>query len=1384
MKIKQHSNRRQATSETNHGGLKCARCRREHGIALVITLIMLSVTLVMAVAFMALARREKGSVITTTDTKVAQLAAESGMAQAVAQINANALSGFRQYVVGGITNVSSSNSLNLNLIVSTNYINSYGFISGINSPTNVNYYYPGGAILNPADFVQNVANLWYQPRAPVMVSSNEPVGRFYLDLNENGRFDPNGRQTVISDDATHPYFDTNGVPQTTFNSANVLSNFFVGDPEWIGVLEHPDAPHGPNNHFTSRYAFIAVPAGNTMDINYIHNQARNLTTTPGGLLNNSDGFMRNQGVGSWEINLAAFLADLNTNYWGQIVGSGNSAPLGAGTYYLYDQPNNANSGYAFQDAFSLLSYRYNKVALPSANYQLTAPFRTFPSDGVDNYSVGPLQTTLDTNEDFLGPSVNTANAWSGADNTNHYFTLGDFFDSTKLPASFINRLGAAGSTTLAGGLQPSYDRYTFYRMLNELGTDSSPDDGKLNLNYSNAVVTYNRIGGVSLPTSVGIVPGAETNLVRWSPTNFFHAAADQLLRTYSSSWIAANYVAYTNTYAVTGPFGITNIPVWVSNRFVYTPAVHRLLQLAANIYDATTNGSIAGSYNFPHVYRPVLERVNNNGDIYIVGYVAVNSVSLPPSSDPQMQAPFDITQLSRVPMNMPITRLGVPINVYGVPWIIGAKKGFPNFNQLSMVTAAQVTRKLEVSRNSYNPATASYTTNAQYIMSISNSLGLSFWNSYNADYIPHTGPLHIYASDAVNMVLTNGMNGAGYYTWSVPTNFVVNFVTNSWPGSKWNSTQPGALPQNTSFISFYGQYPFQSPLPYNFSTHKFDVNGGTWWDVSKYPQLDQFGMLVTNYLQAYILDGNNVIDYVQLRDPISTGNLNAALADPPYPQPNNARLQWSTNAYSPPPVPWGVVNQIIVSESGPGAAAGLLGGQWSTAPTPTGDTSPQAEAAYFSGFFKPSYVYQGQTYINHQLATQAPYTPQRTVYSSYLLQANDPLVHTLASDLNSQAGALAVWGGRLPYRNGIWSSNDAGALPIPPSNPVNGRYQPWGEGGQMAQLGGTVDNNPFNLAYRDPLVWRSDDWDFPTNLYPSVGWIGRVHRGTPWQTVYLKSTNILNSVISIGGVNVPNGFQTWANWTGNIQTNIYAYFFDNANTAPQQDFLLFDIFTTRFNDNAVRGTLPVNVGAGQSDGGLAAWSALFGGMIAISNDVAVPAKLAHTLLQYTNLVINPAGVDQANSALWKIVNDRNYGINATRANTNLFPSQTFAHPGQILATPALSVASPFLNTNAVVNGKKTSYQSQYAINDEMYEWLPQQMMGLVRGSESRYVLYCFGQTLKPAPSGTVLSGPYFQLVTNYQVVAESVIRAVVRIDNASTAQPHAVVESYNVLPPN
>ena len=84
------------------------------------------------------------------------------------------------------------------------------------------------------------------------------------------------------------------------------------------------------------------------------------------------------------------------------------------------------------------------------------------------------------------------------------------------------------------------------------------------------------------------------------------------------------------------------------------------------------------------------------------------------------------------------------------------------------------------------------------------------------------------------------------------------------------------------------------------------------------------------------------------------------------------------------------------------------------------------------------------------------------------------------------------------------------------------------------------------------------------------------------------------------------------------------------------------------------------------------------------------------------------------------------------------------------------------------------------------------MLGLLRASSTpRYVVYAYGQTLKPAPGGTVLDGgAFFSLVTNYVVVAESATRSVISIQPVVTNSVTGPVtnyvprvESYNVLPP-
>ena len=1356
--------------------------KSREGIALVITLILLSVTLVMAIAFLAISRRERGSVTTSTDTLTARLAADAALANAQAQIIA--------------TIYATTNPFSSGLIVSTNYQNGFGFVTGVSNPTNVNYVYGDETPLNNNppnyDFEQNVANLLFLPRAPVFVTTNpgSPLDfRFYLDLNRNGQFEANGLVPVRGQ--TGGYLHPNGTEDNIF--ANVVTNFQIGDPEWIGVLERPDVTHGPNNKFVSRYAFVAVPADGALDLNAIHNETSTKTVNSS-LGTVAEGYFRNQGVGSWEINLAAFLADLNTNEWN------NPSTPGP---YIYNEAStipNPNTGYAFQDALALLSYRYNYNynSLDTLQQVLGAPgYSAYANGRIDSYAAGKLMTN--TQMPFLNIQPSDT-PWAGADNTNHYFALSsDLFDTNKVgvgvtPPGFTDRLLDAGTNTFGGSTNSTYDRYTFYRLLSQLGTDSAPEQNKINLNYSNAFAYFDANGIV---TNIVVFPNAETNLVPWQPLQFFTIAADRMLREYSASWFQAspsNYLAtyygingYNYYYTDTGvipnvihtndpsgvgltnvpyfgltnqvpAFGITNIPVLANGQFVYTPAVQRVLQLAANIYDATTNKSATFGKNYPSIFRPVLFKSVSvlATNVTIVGYQEISSIFPLTFRSAVLDLPSDVNSLRSgyTPLNHSPS-LGpnqIGGNVYGVPWIIGAKKGFPNFNEFSVESIVQVTRKLKLTRTSVTSSTyAIASTNQNYLIGITNYFGAEFWNSYSNAYTN----AQIIVHDNLSMTLTNnavGLVGQAFYSFPPPAALPYN--VGRWPG--WtNGIQSSysnsfMLPLGAGVTNF-------SVLPtaiLRSSSGKFvDANSG----FEDYPPapLAQFGLLMTNRLQVFMLDNGHVIDYAHFSGPDSSRNLNAELADVASPGGLPAYL-WNTNLTG--TVPWGVINQINVSAGNSTLVAPQDGGNWDNPPglPPalhlSGQLGENAIKAYFHGFLVPNgqYSFLGTDYVNTNMVMQAPYTPTRTMVQYVSWQANDPLVHYLVNDLNfsgMEADGLET---------GITTTNGTLSI-LSDLGRVNRLYQPWGQ--MYVQTGSA--NTAWNLACKDPLMNYSDNWDFPADKLPTVGWLGRVHRGTPWQTVYLKATNILSAA---------NGVNTWMNWTGN--TNAY----DSVDTAPVQDRLLFDLFTTAINDNASRGQLSVNQTR------LASWSALFSG-------VAIPPPSSTNIYE----MITPAGVVGAPLpavrpglyspyAMGYLVQNGTNGINDIRANTNFSPQQIFKHVGDILAVPALAEQSPFLNL------ANTNYN-----NDELYEWLPQQTMSLLRlSSAPRYVIYSYGQTLQPAPNGVVTGGSFFGMVTNYQVVAETITRAVVQVNQVVTTNAigtlstnyNTTIEQFNVLPPD
>src|ERR1035441_3542401 len=292
-----------STLDARRPTLHAPRSTPQSAVALVITLVLLSVITFMAVTFLVVSRAQHGAVATETDQQTARFAADTARERAIAELFAPILA--------------TTNEFNYGLLVSANYITPGGFTSGFISPDplNVNYYYSDGTFLKSGppnyDLEHNLANLLYNPRAPVFVvtnalATNSSEFRCFLDLNRNGAFDPSGLQPVIvypnPPDGKLYYYDLSGarVPYSWPPPPNILSNVFIGDPQWIGGLQRPEFAHSASNQFTHRYAYLVVPAGQSLDLNCIHNQAGNR----GKFNPQGTDFRRNQGVGTFEINLA------------------------------------------------------------------------------------------------------------------------------------------------------------------------------------------------------------------------------------------------------------------------------------------------------------------------------------------------------------------------------------------------------------------------------------------------------------------------------------------------------------------------------------------------------------------------------------------------------------------------------------------------------------------------------------------------------------------------------------------------------------------------------------------------------------------------------------------------------------------------------------------------------------------------------------------------------------------------------------------------------------------------------------------------------------------------------------------------------------------------
>ena len=1354
------------------------------GVALVITLILLSVILVVTFALLAVSRRERSSVTTAQHLIDAEYMANAALERAKATV-ASQMLGHSNLMAGGFGRPIYAPEISPDPTLSTPLDARVGgdLVVSVVATTN----WP-----DPSQYLQSLTNLQYDARVPVFVRTNRVnlnapfESRHFLDLNRNGMFESNGFFSLF--DPNEQVIGTNRF-------------FHSGDPEWIGVLAQPGLNHSATNRFIGRYAYMILPAGRTLDLNSIHNSAKRDADIALG----NEGYGRNQGYGTYELNLAAFLVDLNTNQWLGVSGYRFDlpAPWGAGGGIGAGD----GSGVAFDHARDLLRYRYGgrRSNLPTllewgGNRIATA----FQSDLLDSYAD---DTTAEITDRLIGlpvfdndPAGNDPNTrWPGVVNTNRFVSYEDLFkprvDTNK--ATFIDPLkppyfgNFTRSLKLASAGKGTYNRYTFYRLLSQLGTDTGPGpEGRLNLSYVN-------IGGTPV-----------SDMVPWQPTNFFMEVANRLIhRTISDAATTnrdinrerystnfAHFVDPTNGLVpifygsnsqkfvyleqlgtnVVRNLGATNIPIYPTN--FYNSAIHRLLQLAANLHEPSAVTNIAfpkvtvpenhAAY-LPTVYRPTFARRGNS--IVIQGYIEDDGFGLD-------TYPWYTIEGLNVRMTQNGESVVTDANVYGVPPIVAARKGMPSLNEVSLTTGVRLARRLEVTKNDPKDdlLTKPYRLRESFSLSSANRFGIELLNSYTSTYPRkvnvkvHGRLVTTFMNDNQAFLRITNLIGSPSVIWT-------NFAAGTWTGGDLNSKSGIRVAMLTNLVTIPqviltpDDASGQTRVSLRYDTNNIFVGA---YDKFVTPRLTcrsimDLGCLVYDAESKASVPVGRIIDAISFGGTSVYFDINSLLQGT---KSSSGIVGGSTSSkrriWDPTPVGGnrssGVSNQVHISWNGNNVSD--INSIWS--PVFINLFSRN------SAIDKYNFFHRGLMETNR---AQAPFSADTDLFQNYRWQANDPLLHHIPDQMPVELDTVDF---RYGSANNAPSNFLASLVLVAstnlwdPGTPNLKSHKPWPSSTTPSQL------DRFDPYLRDPMVRSPDDWEFPTNHLPNLGAIGAIHRGSPWQTIFLKSAGPDNEGkwLSHMGGNEVFKQAVVDDPSKHIFTNVWFSF-------PTNDWSLVDMFTVGASDNAGAGMVGVN------QGGLAAWSAVLSGVVVLTNHVElkdaelrfnqnnprVAPALGFAAIQPA-LVTDPASLNS--SPLVKIVN----GINSTR--TNLYYG-LFGGVGQILSVPQLTMASPFLRQSP---GKLT----QVAISEQAYEQIPRQILSLIRADEPRFVIYSFGQALLPAQDSLIKNptSPFFNLCTNYQVTAETATKTVVRFvdvgDKSKSPQMilKPIIESFEQLPPD
>jgi len=225
--------------------------------------------------------------------------------------------------------------------------------------------------------------------------------------------------------------------------------------------------------------------------------------------------------------------------------------------------------------------------------------------------------------------------------------------------------------------------------------------GLLRITVTQGLYRHLRALGLALLWTGAVASAAGASLGD-TPTSFFTNVAERFLQS---------------------QLNVSVTRIQISPTSQYSPALHRLLQVAANLHEASKP---AEASPFPSVFRPLFER--SDSGVFICGYTNDKDAAT--------------------------ARTWFIDNPEGIPLVVGARKGLPNFNEFVFQTAVQYTRKLELVRPATNALPNQ--TNQILLLSLSNLFGVENWNSYST---PFTNNFDVFVTNILSLTLSNAADG-------------------------------------------------------------------------------------------------------------------------------------------------------------------------------------------------------------------------------------------------------------------------------------------------------------------------------------------------------------------------------------------------------------------------------------------------------------------------------------------------------------------------------------------------------------------------------------------------------------------------------------------------